>query len=31
MQDLHPVHAAYQGIEDYQPQPLAVSNFHIFC
>jgi hypothetical protein len=31
MQDPHPHHidVAYQGIVDYHPQPLAVSNFHI--
>ena len=29
MQDLHHVDVAYQGIVDYRPQPLAVSNFHL--
>jgi hypothetical protein len=28
MQDLHHIDVAYQGIVDYHPQPLAVSNFH---
>ena len=29
MQDLHHIDMAYQGIVDYHPQPLAVSNFHL--
>ena len=31
MQDLrvHHIDVAYQGIVDYHPQPLAVSNFHL--
>ena len=29
MQNLHHIDLAYQGIIDYRPQPLAVSNFHL--
>jgi hypothetical protein len=29
MEDLHHIDVAYQGIVDYHPQPLAVSNFHL--
>ena len=29
IQDLHHIDVAYQGIVDYHPQPLAVSNFHL--
>jgi hypothetical protein len=29
MQDLHHIDMDYQGIVDYHPQPLAVSNFHL--
>jgi hypothetical protein len=29
MQDLHHIDVAYQGIVDYHPQPLVVSNFHL--
>jgi hypothetical protein len=28
IQDLHHIDVAYEGIVDYHPQPLAVSNFH---
>jgi hypothetical protein len=29
IQDLHHIDMAYQGIIDYHPQPLAVSNFYL--
>jgi hypothetical protein len=29
MRDLNHIDVAYQGIVDYQPQPLAVSDFHL--
>ena len=29
MQDPHHIDVAYQGIVDYHPQPLAVSDFHL--
>ena len=29
MQDMYHVDVAYQGIVDYHPQPLAVSNLHL--